>query len=495
MTESEPPPDDNKKKLPAGIKRVGPNRYDIRVQARDPRSGMKLERRDQFVGTKAAAIARQAELRGELRANGRSRPRVRLRAFASTWLASRTLRPSTQAKYVSNLDHHILPELGDLFVDSILPADIRAFITKKSGELAANTVINMLRLLRAIARDAQADGETKIYFCDRVEAPRAPGYSDEDPNLLSAPELARLLAVIPKRWLPLVLLLAYTGMRWAEVSGLRWEDLDLAAGEIQIRRSNWRGIEGLPKTRGSKRSLPLPQRVVELLQSQSSGLVFPTTKGPRRGKARKSNPLGKVLDKACTAAGVTPITTHGLRRTFNDLGRQVADRLVVKSLVGHTTDAMHEHYSRVRMVEKTAAQQTVLALVEGPQHPPSILPVAREMFEAFHGDELAATGTDDAGAAARPDFDDLGDEQRDAWIRAAIAARPDLRPLPALPAADVVVDSAANNREAVKSARAERRALGVCENNADHGAAVKGGRCQRCWDKKLAGERKPRRPK
>jgi integrase len=164
-----------------------------------------------------------------------------------------------------------------------------------------------------------------------------------------------------------VLVLAYTGMRWGEASGLRWEDLDLDAGKVKVRRSNWRGIESAPKTRGSKRVAPLPARVIALLgePGPARALVFPVRHGAREGAAHKGSPLLKVINRACTAAGVPRITVHGLRRTFNNLARQVTDRLVAMSIVGHTTDAMHEHYSSVSMTEKTAAQARVLALVEG----------------------------------------------------------------------------------------------------------------------------------
>lgn len=35
----------------------------------------------------------------------------------------------------------------------------------------------------------------------------------------------------------------------------------------------------------------------------------------------------------------------------------------------------------------------------------------------------------------------------------------------------------------------DRRARGICINNEAHGAAVKGGRCQACWNVKVAGEK------
>ena len=50
---------------------------------------------------------------------------------------------------------------------------------------------------------------------------------------------------------------------------------------------------------------------------------------------------------------------HGLRRTFNNLVRQVATGEVVRSMTGHVTEAMTEHYSHVELEEKRRAVATV----------------------------------------------------------------------------------------------------------------------------------------
>jgi integrase len=83
--------------------------------------------------------------------------------------------------------------------------------------------------------------------------------------------------------------------------------------------------------------------------------VFPT----RRGKLHRGTPLRKVLNEACTKAGVPRVTTHGLRRTFNNLARQSTSREVLKSITGHTTDAMVEHYSHVATEEKTVVSRAI----------------------------------------------------------------------------------------------------------------------------------------
>lgn len=40
-----------------------------------------------------------------------------------------------------------------------------------------------------------------------------------------------------------------------------------------------------------------------------------------------------------------------------------------------------------------------------------------------------------------------------------------------------------------RAARSKRSGDGMCVNNVEHGAAVKGGRCARCWDRKKRAER------
>ena len=60
------------------------------------------------------------------------------------------------------------------------------------------------------------------------------------------------------------------------------------------------------------------------------------------------------------------LTSHGLRRTVTDLLRQAGvDPVVAKSLVGHTTDRMREHYSFVRPAEVRDAADRVAGLVFG----------------------------------------------------------------------------------------------------------------------------------
>lgn len=75
-----------------------------------------------------------------------------------------------------------------------------------------------------------------------------------------------------------VLLLAYTGMRFGELVGLRVEDVDLDARRIRVRRSitqvGGKLVEGNPMSAAGRRSIPVPQRLIPILMT-GCGTVHP----------------------------------------------------------------------------------------------------------------------------------------------------------------------------------------------------------------------------
>jgi integrase len=206
-----------------------------------------------------------------------------------------------------------------------------------------------------------------------VKAPKVKHYTDDDPNLLTASELGLVLAELPEPFRSLASLMAWTGLRFAEASALKWADLDTANGLIRIRRTAYRGVIANRTKTGKSRSVPMGEPVAEMLQAHraqlirdqhpgiESGWVFPSTEGTPLFTGALSKPLALAARKAGIGKRITP---HGLRRTFNNLVRQVeADAIVIRSITGHSTAEMTEHYSHVSADEKRKAQAAVLSLV------------------------------------------------------------------------------------------------------------------------------------
>jgi integrase len=368
-----------------GIKEIEKGKYLINVKARNPRLGKIQRQQVTFLGTLEQANAERLRLLADIRAGSVEGLRMTLGAFVKSWLERKvpTLSEATAQKYAIDLTLHILPVLGDFFLDALRPSDVQKFVNQDAAAHAGWSVRNRLTLLRQIAKDAIADDLIVRDFCARVRAPEGADYDEENPNKLTASQLDSLLRHFLEHepaWYTLVLAIASTGMRWGEVSALRWEDIDEVAAEIRIRRRNWKGEIGDCKTKKSRRNVPLEPELAERLRelrrvmverqdpALAGGWIFPVMKGPRRGQPQRGTPLRNVLVRALRDSELgVELTTHGLRRTFNDLCRRVADRQVAKAIMGHTTDRMHEHYSLPDRNEKREAQAKVLRLVRSSQ--------------------------------------------------------------------------------------------------------------------------------
>jgi integrase len=70
-------------------------------------------------------------------------------------------------------------------------------------------------------------------------------------QILTPPEIRRLLDAVDEPVRTLILCAVLTGMRRGELLGLRWEDVDLEGHRIFVRRALWRAKFVTPKSRRS----------------------------------------------------------------------------------------------------------------------------------------------------------------------------------------------------------------------------------------------------
>ncbi|TDB69581.1 tyrosine-type recombinase/integrase [Micromonospora sp. KC723] len=130
-------------------------------------------------------------------------------------------------------------------------------------------------------------------------------------------------------------LILVLGLRRGEVLGLRWEDVDLAAGELavayQLQRIRRQLLHRETKTESSDATLPLPAICATALRSrredqqrhrehagrawQDTGLVFTT----RLGTPVEPRNFHREFKTRCRKAGVREISVHTTRRTCASL--------------------------------------------------------------------------------------------------------------------------------------------------------------------------------
>ena len=157
------------------------------------------------------------------------------------------------------------------------------------------------------------------------------------------------------------------GLRKGELLGLRWVDVDLDSAELQVRQTAQRVAGELqftaPKTRHSRRSLPLPPLAVDALREhrarqaaerlcagpawQDSGLVFTTAHGTPIEPRNLNRHWYGVRDRS----GLSGVRLHDLRHTcvtlLLDSG---APPHIVRAIAGHSgievTMTIYAHAAR-----------------------------------------------------------------------------------------------------------------------------------------------------
>lgn len=338
--------------------------------------------------TKGDALKRLLELKDELRAGDQQpspeTPPTTLADYSESWLARRIqrVRPSVARNYKDNLARYVLPHLGHLTVSEIHRGHIESWVAwaekvmRADGTDYSSATVNVWwRVATMVIRDAVAELGLAQDPTARVRAPRRRSTPKRERRTLSREQLRALLDAVrqffPGRYAEIATL-AFTGMRAGELYALHWSDVDFEERVLHIRRAVWRGTENDTKT-GDPRSVPLSETLVQVLREQherlksvehpglKADLVFPADNGEHRFTSALTKPLELAAEHAKVGIHVSP---QVLRRTWNTLLVLAgADRIVLRSMLGHVSEAMTRRYAGIGLDAKHAAVE--LLAVEG----------------------------------------------------------------------------------------------------------------------------------
>jgi integrase len=255
------------------------------------------------------------------RAAAKAATEVTFGDYATTFLAERSLKPRTRADYKALLKNQLLPTFKDVALTEITPGSVRAW------HLSLGTKTPTLRahaygLLRTILGEAVHDQIIASNPCHIRGAGNSTRVHKIKPATL--PELETIVASIPERYRVMVLLAAWCGLRFGELTELRRPDIDVKAGVIRVRRGVTRVdgefIVGTPKSVAGIRDVAIPPHLLPMVKAHlrdnitggKNGLLFPAADGVSH---MAPSTLYKVYYPARVAAGRPDLRFHDLRHT------------------------------------------------------------------------------------------------------------------------------------------------------------------------------------
>lgn len=276
-------------------------------------------------------------------------PNQSVASFLNMWL-EQVVKPSrrqgTYRGYEQLVRVHLVPTLGKTRLDKLAPPQVQALLNQKIDEgLSPRTVQYLRAVLRSALNEAIRWNLLRRNVAAAVGSPKVERAEFQP----FGPEEARRLLVAAKgdRLEALFTVAIAMGLRQGEALGLTWDDVDLEAGRIHVRKQLQRVGGKLQrvelKTSSGRRTLTLPNLIVTALRDHRqrqlaagiapTGFVFTATNGSPLD-ARNVVRSYKVL---LGNAGLPDRRFHDLRHSAATLMLvQGVPARVVQAILGHS---------------------------------------------------------------------------------------------------------------------------------------------------------------
>lgn len=273
-----------------------------------------------------------------------------------TWLLEKKdyIKESTYANYSNNIFNHIIPKLGNYYLNELNHKVIQDFLLELSkngrkdnnGGLAEKTIKDITIIIKgSIKKGINEDKikhieltfnypkdnkENKLYVLTKREQNKITNYVLENINSRNIGLLISL----------------YSGIRIGELCALRWEDVDFKKNCLTINKTIQRVyikdkdkniskvIITTPKTKNANREIPINKDFLEILKKVKSDKKHYVLTGNE--KYIEPRTYRKYFNKVLDELKIKHFNFHSLRHTFatNCISLGV-DYKTVSELLGH----------------------------------------------------------------------------------------------------------------------------------------------------------------
>ena len=252
-------------------------------------------------------------------------------------------KPRTAEAYRWLVAKFVLPELGALAIEAVEREHIAALHHRHRGTpYQANRILEVVRKMFNLAEawGLRKDGANPCRFVEKYKEHKRERFLTEDEfrrlgQVLSEVEAEGSEALSAVTAIRLLML---TGCRLGEVRTLRWENVDLEAGELR-----------LPDSKTGARMVPLSRAAASVLAALPRDPDNPWVIAGRKPGAHLTD-LQHPWRRIRARAGLGDVRIHDLRHSFASRALALGESLpMIGKLLGHTqvqTTARYAHLAR-----------------------------------------------------------------------------------------------------------------------------------------------------
>jgi integrase len=272
-----------------------------------------------------------------------------LEGYAKTNCSQRTLDG-----YQSIIETHLIPALGQVQLKHLHPQTIQSYYGKACERVSARTVHHQHRVLSQSLKYAVRQGYLGRNPAEMVDPPSPKG---KTMRTLEQGEVEILFETAQDSYYyPVYYTAVSTGLRQAELLGLRWRDIDLLMLSISVSQVLYKrhGVCQFkePKTQHSRRRVSMTPKLASYLgeyKAERESLYWQLGKplaldslvfAHVDGKSFDPSVLSHDFHRIAKQAGLENVRFHDLRHTFASLMLlRGAKPKVISEALGHSSVA------------------------------------------------------------------------------------------------------------------------------------------------------------
>jgi len=225
-------------------------------------------------------------------------------------------------------------------------ADVQAFLTSASKQLAGESVHDLRARLRGLLTCAEDWGWIRPGTNPAKGRLRLPAKVAVRPKHVIWPaEFQKLILMLNEPYSTLVTLAVLCGVRKGELAALRWHD-NAQPRTLMVDEAVYRGKLGTPKTPKSRRQVSIGPGAQQAIDRWRARAKFTGPEDFVFGIRTNSpidlhNAIARYIKPACKALGLPPVGWHSLRHTYTTWGRLAGMKAeTMRDQLGHASVLM-----------------------------------------------------------------------------------------------------------------------------------------------------------